>query len=234
MSFTQKGIQCCRTAVLVLSVSIVTCSLSIYSSYTVPVFSLFQQQSSQLDRIVLLEMVQDRRLISTLVAAQASVFCPMFLILTSHQRRSDNDHQPTPAHTPSTSTSTPATTTDTTLGSIVLELFCRLLMPLGLSVSWLFCILFDRKTMAALVTNEQSTTSLWWPLQDLCLFESGDSTSPCLVINMVHTLKYCVVGFLICEISFVLAAFFWRVYHYYYHILRHGSIRLSDDEKSFA
>lgn len=229
MSLTDKGIQWCRAAVLILSISIVTCSLSVYSSYTVPVFSLFQQQASHIDRAVLLEMVQDRRLISTLVAAQASVFCPMFLILTSHQSRSDtnNHHNPTPA------LDTPPATAATTLSSILLRLLCQLLMPLGLSLSWLFCILFDRKTTAALVADEQSAPPLWWPFQDLCLLE-GDPSNPCLVMNTVHTLKYCVVAFLICEALFAFAAFFRRVYRCYYYTRRFGAIRLSDDEKSLA
>ncbi|KAG1444991.1 hypothetical protein G6F56_010076 [Rhizopus delemar] len=72
------------------------------------------------------EMIQDRRLIATLVASQASIFCPLFLLMNTHGENKK----------PST--------------ALVIEQFFQCLMPIGLVISWCFCIGFDRNVKAVL------------------------------------------------------------------------------------
>lgn len=188
-----------RTTVLVLAIVIVAASLSVYSLHTVPIFSLFGgggsgNSSHQHQTTVLLEMVQDRRLISTLVAAQASVFCPLFLLL-NHNRKKENEEQ-------------------SSSSSLALDLVCcHVLMPLGLALSWTFCIMFDRKTMMALMQSgflgEELVTSwtdyMGW--HDMCLLNRNvHGEWPCLAVNVIHGFKYLIVLVLAAEIYMVIAA----------------------------
>lgn len=193
--------------VLVLAIVIVASSLAVYSSHTVPVFSLFSHPVQERESSILLEMIHDRRLISTLVAAQASVFCPLFLLLSGQeaQKKAGMD-----------------------------LLCCHILMPLGLALSWIFCILFDRKTMVAL-PNQHADPSWYdylWPQQDMCLFDRGRDGGEwtCIVVNLIHGLKYVMVAILLLEVGLVLAGLLVRVYWQ-----RTGAIRLpNNDEKDHA
>lgn len=193
-----KSVQWTRIAVLVLAITIVAFSLTVYSSHTTPIFSLFgEKHSVQRDTTFLLEMVQDRRLISTLVAAQASVFCPLFLLLSS------SNHQTQQLKRTTTSSS-----------SFLADLICcHILMPCGLTLSWVFCLMFDRKTMDVLSSTSQllqqqpSELSLWWPFQDMCLLDRSNDSNywPCMVVNTMHGFKYLIVCVLLLEIELVLA-----------------------------
>ena len=171
------GVQWTRTLVLILAIIIVAASLSIYSSHTIPIFSLFAHHSRHDDMAarestILLEMIQDRRLISTLVAAQASVFCPLFLLLTSSRKQEEQE-----LHS----------------SHVAVDLLCcNVLMPFGLALSWIFCILFDRKTMAAMSTAHGYL--------DMCL---GNGWT-CGVVNGIHGLKYLIVLVLLLEIELVI------------------------------
>lgn len=191
------SVQWTRTAVLVMAIIIVAFSLSIYSSHTIPVFSLFsEQQSFERDSTFLLEMVQDRRLISTMVAAQASIFCPLFLLLSSNNQSQHLKH----------------TSSNNNSRSFLADLICsHILMPSGLALSWVFCIMFDRKTMAVLSSQllKQTPQSSWgWgPLQDMCLLDRSDGGNywPCMVVNTMHGCKYLIVCVLLLEIELVIA-----------------------------
>ncbi|KAI9032511.1 hypothetical protein CLU79DRAFT_681425, partial [Phycomyces nitens] len=71
---------------------------------------------------LLQEAVQDKRLISTLVAVQASIMCPFFLLYS----QSEDSERPSAYNT-------------------AVDLVCQFFLPLGLSLSWLFCVMFDHK-----------------------------------------------------------------------------------------
>ncbi|KAG1050542.1 hypothetical protein G6F43_007192 [Rhizopus delemar] len=101
---------------LSLSLTILLVLLSLYD------YSLTSEAVSVHERspvILISQVVLDRRLISTLVASQASIFCSLLVMLID----------------PGTESS-------------VTERVCQVLMPLGLSASWLFSIAFDLKTMS--------------------------------------------------------------------------------------
>ncbi|KAI8139032.1 hypothetical protein BJV82DRAFT_628781 [Fennellomyces sp. T-0311] len=182
-----SGIQWTRTLVLILAILVVAASLSIYSSHTIPIFSLFSRNSHHYshdearESTILLEMIQDRRLISTLVAAQASVFCPLFLLLTSSRRQEEQEMRDS--------------------SRVALDLLCcNVLMPFGLALSWIFCILFDRKTMTAMSTQHQSV----WSFLDMCLLRQDGNEWACGVVNVIHGLKYLIVLVLFLEIELVI------------------------------
>lgn len=107
---------CVRLATLITAVVIVVGSLGFYSNNSTPIN--LNEQDQQNDSTWIVQTITDRRLISTLVAAQASIFCPLFMLLS-----------PSTAHT------------DT-----LIETICQFLMPLGLALSWIFSILFDLKS----------------------------------------------------------------------------------------
>ncbi|KAI7857482.1 hypothetical protein BDC45DRAFT_34348 [Circinella umbellata] len=214
-----SGVHWTRTTVLILAIFIVATSLSIYSTHTIPIFSLFSRYRQQQiaatthhdnrlnahESTILLEMIQDRRLISTLVAAQASVFCPLFLLLTSYskqkqekrqeqEKQQEQDQQQEQEHP----------------RRIALDLvWCHVLMPFGLALSWIFCIAFDRKTMTAILQQQPYINKTWMFLfQDMCLLDQSGSPNQwaCLGINVTHGLKYLIVLILILEIELVIAA----------------------------
>ncbi|KAI9317403.1 hypothetical protein BX666DRAFT_1936933 [Dichotomocladium elegans] len=216
-----------RTAVLVLAIAIVASSLTVYSLHTAPIFSLFlnvkaggsSSSSSSSSRsgissgdrfsngantnaAIMIEMVEDRRLISTLVAAQASVFCPLFLLLTSKSKR--------------------ATT------SAALDLVCcHVLMPFGLALSWIFCILFDRKTMAVVtgIGRHDHWYNYLWPQRDICLLDLRGQW-PCIAVNTIHALKYPIVLVLFVEIALVVAGALVRSCSE-----KRGAIQLAEDDE---
>lgn len=102
-----------RLLCLCLTVLIILLSLINYSSKSKPIY-IHEQDS----RLLVSQAILDRRLISTLVASQASIFCPLFIMLIP------------PSQTIS-----------------ITEKICQVFMPLGLAASWIFAILFDLKTM---------------------------------------------------------------------------------------
>ncbi|KAI8330042.1 hypothetical protein BD560DRAFT_416543 [Blakeslea trispora] len=104
-----------RMTTLVLSIMVVVLSLYIYHTDTRPIFALLDPQRDQ--NALLHDMIENKRLIATLVAAQASIFYPLFLLLNP-QENSEEKHQVT-----------------------VFES----LMPSGLALSWAFCISFEER-----------------------------------------------------------------------------------------
>lgn len=108
---------CVRLATLITAVVIVIGSLGFYSNNSIPIS--LSEQDQQDNNTWIIQTITDRRLISTLVAAQASIFCPLFILLS-----------------PST----------TAYADTLIEMICQFLMPLGLALSWAFSILFDLKS----------------------------------------------------------------------------------------
>ncbi|KAL0089225.1 hypothetical protein J3Q64DRAFT_1607197, partial [Phycomyces blakesleeanus] len=88
-------------------------------------FAIFAEDTQTLSThplTLLQEAVQDRRLISTLVAVQASIVCPFFLLYS----QSEDSERPSAYNT-------------------AINLVFQFFLPLGLSLSWLFCVMFDKK-----------------------------------------------------------------------------------------
>ncbi|KAI8637908.1 hypothetical protein BD408DRAFT_423754 [Parasitella parasitica] len=115
MNRTTTITYCVRLATLITAVVIVIGSLGFYSNNSIPIN--ITEQDQQHDNTWVIQTITDRRLISTLVAAQASIFCPLFVLLTT------------------------ASHADT-----LIENICQFLMPLGLALSWTFSIMFDLKS----------------------------------------------------------------------------------------
>lgn len=110
-----------RLITLVSSILIVIGSLGFYSFNSIPL-RVTETKEHLLDKnnhTWIIQTITDRRLISTLVAAQASIFCPLFILLS-----------------PKTAEITES----------FVEMACQFLMPLGLALSWIFSILFDMKS----------------------------------------------------------------------------------------
>ncbi|KAI8362644.1 hypothetical protein BD560DRAFT_404404 [Blakeslea trispora] len=116
-------LHCVRLLTLVTAVSIVVGSLVFYSSSSIPLEITDDEQIEKIDSTVwIIQTITDRRLISTLVAAQASIFCPLFILLTTN----GNNQGSTQSNRVS-----------------IIEMACQFLMPIGLALSWMFSILFD-------------------------------------------------------------------------------------------
>ncbi|KAI8890749.1 hypothetical protein K501DRAFT_290249 [Backusella circina FSU 941] len=119
---------CTRLASLVMAVTIVIGSLCLYSSHSIPLGVDYASDDEQEGgKMWIIQSITDRRLISTLVAAQASIFCPLFVLLS-----------PTGPFA--------AVQTEAGAASPFVEMICQFLMPLGLALSWAFSIVFDTKT----------------------------------------------------------------------------------------
>lgn len=114
-------LQCTRIFTLITAGVIVLGSLCLYSSHSLPLNITDDNEQGASTWII--QSITDRRLISTLVAAQASIFCPLFILLN-----------------PKSGQEIESST------SCIIEVICQLLMPLGLALSWMFSILFDAKT----------------------------------------------------------------------------------------
>lgn len=174
-----KCITWTRTVTLILSILIVILSLSIYNYTALPILELLQDSSittTVSGSELLHDMIQDRRFIATLVAAQASVFCPLFLLMTTNS--------PLPTKTNRFS--------NTEKYRIVIEQFCYFLMPFGLALSWVFCIIFDRKTEIASLEFEPFG------------YVSNDSSDLWELANyLVDSLKYIIISILVLEIVFI-------------------------------
>lgn len=110
-----------RLITLVSSILIVIGSLAFYSFNSIPlkISATKEQVLDKNNETWIIQTITDRRLISTLVAAQASIFCPLFILLS-----------------PKTAEVTES----------FIEMACQFLMPLGLALSWIFSILFDLKS----------------------------------------------------------------------------------------
>lgn len=190
-----------RSVVLILSIIIVILSLSIYNYDAIPVFLLLEEDASSLvlkGHEIIYDMIQDRRLIATLVAAQASIFCPLFLLMSA-------------------STAIPSvcqTTSD--IWRTVIEQFCQFLMPLGLALSWIFCITFDTRTQAALL--DQNTK-----------FQLDQNHYSALATYIGNSLKYVIIIILLLEVVTIWVSSF--KYASILFISQHQqAIRLHDDD----
>ncbi|KAI8081885.1 uncharacterized protein B0P05DRAFT_538479 [Gilbertella persicaria] len=155
-------LHCVRLMALVTAVSIVVGSLVFYSWNSIPL-EITDDDQLKTDTWTI-QTITDRRLISTLVAAQASIFCPLFVLLT---------------HTETVS---------------LIEMACQFLMPIGLSLSWMFSIMFD----------VMSTDLVG---QSVCL------TEDCILFYFSYSLKYVIVVLFAIETSLVLLGFFLSRQH---------------------
>ncbi|KAG2198433.1 hypothetical protein INT47_009010 [Mucor saturninus] len=194
-----------RSIVLILSIIIVISSLSIYNYDAIPVFLLLEEDASSLvlkGHEIIYDMIQDRRLIATLVAAQASIFCPLFLLMSAS----------------STAPSICQTTAD--IWRTVIEQFCQFLMPLGLALSWIFCITFDTRTQAALMDQNMK-------------FQLDQDHYTALATYIGNSLKYVIIVILLLEVvtiwvsSFKYATILFISHH-------QQAIRLQDDDSMYT
>lgn len=112
---TTTILHCIRLTSLITTIVIVIGSLFLYSSNASPLYVTDNGDS----KAWMIQSITDRRLISTLVAAQASIFCPLFILLNPSGKETE---------------------------ACLIEIVCQWLMPLGLALSWMFSILFDLKT----------------------------------------------------------------------------------------
>ncbi|KAI7901317.1 uncharacterized protein BX663DRAFT_514091 [Cokeromyces recurvatus] len=118
-----SSLQCIRLLILVTAVMIVFGSLSFYSSNSISLPMAAIENKMEDVHTWMIQTISDRRLISTLVASQASIFYPFFILFNPIQKIS------------------------------FIELVCQLLMSCGLSFSWLFSILFDLKSTDLVLDN---------------------------------------------------------------------------------
>lgn len=116
-----------RLATLILSICIVLISLYVYNQYSASIQVLMDP--SLRERDVVYDIILDRRLIATLVASQASIFCQLFLLMNTHGEKQE-----------------PA--------ALMTEQFFQCLMPIGLAISWCFCITFNQRVNTALKTKD--------------------------------------------------------------------------------
>lgn len=234
---TNCYLYCTRSLVLALAIIITSASLCIYSTNTQSLSSLFsnryhhaapiQQASFHTDDTatatsIMIQMIQDRRLISTLVAAQASIFCPLFLLVN----HSSNNKA--------------TSTTATKVVPSIEQLLCQLLMPAGLAISWVFSILFDLKTLSVISHDIPLVPRLYRFLspqtQDMCLFDRSSSQYArhlCAIVNGVHYLKYAMIFILILDFALVLTAALAAYYENAIQEQKEGSIRLVDEEQAY-
>ncbi|KAI8985796.1 hypothetical protein BDB01DRAFT_786354 [Pilobolus umbonatus] len=191
-----------RTITLILSIIVVILSLSIYNNNAIPIFSLLEDTMASTtlkgDQI-LYDMILDRRLIATLVASQASIFCPLFLLMGAN-----------------TGVSQYTVISTQERWRIITEQFCQFLLPLGLALSWIFCVSFDNKTDIALIDQNMSTTF-------------SKYTVKCqLGLYIVAVLKCIIILILLSEVI----AIWLASYRYATLLIRDGQcIHLSDDEE---
>ncbi|KAI9345443.1 hypothetical protein BD770DRAFT_446975 [Pilaira anomala] len=167
-----------RSTVLILSIVIVVLSLGVYNYNAIPVFLLLEDEfepTTILKRHQMIsDMIQDRRLIATLVAAQASIFCPLFLLMSTSSITT---------HLNSIKSQLPTSE----IWRTFIEQFCQFLMPLGLALSWIFCITFDKRTADALLSQD--------------LFQVLDECA--LASYIENSLKYIVISILLLEVIII-------------------------------
>ncbi|ORZ07901.1 hypothetical protein BCR42DRAFT_472094 [Absidia repens] len=209
-------IQWTRKSVVTLSIIIIITSLSQYSKEAIPIFTLLPGTKGAIDadnnenlvnRIHSFgqALIQDRRLIATLVAAQTSIFCPLFLLVGNAATCMNHHHHPSNADQQQQHSSSSVVG----FWKTALDLLCQIIMPLGLAMNWLFCLSFDHKTSqlihvyfptsnaAAIAASTSSPSSIWsfaWSL-------------PCDVsINFLEGLKYLTIMVLGLEMILVCIA----------------------------
>ncbi|KAI9476042.1 MAG: hypothetical protein EXX96DRAFT_575538 [Benjaminiella poitrasii] len=197
-----------RISVLALSICTVVISLIKYNLDTTPILSIFEDIGTvEKSHQIIYDMIQDRNLIATLVAAQASIFCPLFLLLTS----------PLSTYYEYASR-TSFSTAD--IWRIMIEHFCQFLMPVGLFMSWLFCITFDKKTKTALQT-----------MMNPSIYAANDDAYYYVyVIYLITALKYLIILVLLIEVVAVSCSFIKHT-SFLYMTKQQYAIQLSDDEK---
>lgn len=205
-----------RSVVLILSILVVVISLSIYNYNAIPIFSLLEEDATNVvikGHQIIYDMIQDRRLIATLVAAQASIFCPLFLLMSSCNTSTSCFEYITRRTRSSIVLST------TEIWRAIIEQFCQFLMPLGLAMSWMFCITFDQRTEAALID------------QNMMRLKFSEDVNNCiLAIYVADKLKYIIITVLVMEVLAI-----WLSSYKYATILfneqyQHQGIRLDEDD----
>ncbi|KAI8982307.1 hypothetical protein BDF20DRAFT_866167 [Mycotypha africana] len=192
-------LNCLRLISLITAVCIVIGSLGFYSNHSLPlsITTDNDDQPQQLGSITttwIMQTISDRRLISTLVAAQASIFCPLFMLLsqstavTTSMKKSYIEEEDENSEYK-----------DNCSNSSFLEMACQFLMPLGLALSWIFSILFDMKTSEVMQYTSSSNSGV-------CLLQQrGDG---CLLFEFIYGLKYVIVGLFALETLLVTCTFF--------------------------
>ncbi|KAI8379416.1 uncharacterized protein BYT42DRAFT_568713 [Radiomyces spectabilis] len=163
------GILWTRTFTLLSSIGIIIASLSVYSINAIPVASILRAHNH--DHLVVKEMIQDRRLICTLVAAQVSVFCPLYMLVQQHPPR-----------------------------RTILDVICQFFMPIGLALSWIFCILFDRKTALQAAKGTSADWFSWFTAYDVCLQAHGTA---CTMMHLISGFKHAIAAVLIVEVLLI-------------------------------
>ncbi|GAA5807250.1 hypothetical protein MFLAVUS_000606 [Mucor flavus] len=187
-----------RSTVLILSILIVILSLSVYNYNAIPVHLLLEDEIETTinARQIIYDMVQDRRLIAALVAAQASIFCPLLLLMSTSASVVDLK-----AKVPTSE-----------VWRTVVEQFCQFLMPLGLALSWVFCITFDRRTSDSFTSQKN--------LQD------DDQDHYCQLANYIgDSLKYIIIVVLLLEVVII-----WISSFKYASVLSQQEIMLEEGE----
>lgn len=171
-----------RVTSLVTAVLIVIGSLCLYTTNSLPLNTIQQ------DTTWIIQSITDRRLISTLVAAQASIFCPLFILLNPLSTKS-------------------ATSPTESSAAVVcfIEWICQLLMPLGLALSWMFSILFDYKTKD-LVSDDGMDNSM-------CLGQQEQDKMGCALFGIIYGLKYVIIVFFSMESVLVTSHFIISRYY---------------------
>ncbi|CAO3608069.1 unnamed protein product [Cunninghamella blakesleeana] len=169
-----------RMMILVLSVLIMIASLSQYSQDTIPLLTLIHNINDQTYANSIREsIIQDRKLIATLVASQVSIFCPLFLLAGSQTEKikkltfyyiKNNEQQQQKSKVDekmSLLNNNNNNVDDHDTSPFLkgcLDIFCQFLMSIGLAITWIFCISFDQKVEAidssfSMTTDSSSSSS---------------------------------------------------------------------------
>ncbi|CEP15541.1 hypothetical protein [Parasitella parasitica] len=191
---------------------VVILSLSIYNYSAIPMFSLLEEDATNVvikGHQIIYDMIQDRRLIATLVAAQASIFCPLFLLMSSCSTS-------TICHEYVTRRSFIVLSTSEIWRAII-EQFCQFLMPLGLGMSWIFCITFDQRTEAALIDQNMMGLNF--------------AEDQALAAYVANGLKYIVIVVLLMEVLTIwLSSYIYAVILFKAQCQQHGIRLIEGDE----
>ncbi|KAI8986472.1 hypothetical protein BDB01DRAFT_785770 [Pilobolus umbonatus] len=123
MAHIDQYIHYTRLMSLITAISIVIISLCVYSKQSIPLASFYVSDEDDTAHYIIQSII-DRRLIATLVASHASIFCPLFTLLNT-PTKSELEHQ----------------------ASAIVDMLCQAVVPLGLALSWMFSILFDSRTI---------------------------------------------------------------------------------------
>ncbi|KAI9309422.1 hypothetical protein BJ944DRAFT_258550 [Cunninghamella echinulata] len=153
-----------RMGILILSIFVMIASLNRYSQDSIPLLSLLHHSINKkhVDDVAQ-SIIQDRRLIATLVACQASIFCPLFLLagnqmekikklsyscsIHNNNNNIDNENRNEKGNNHQQSAQS-STSSSTFFLKGCIDIFCQFLMSVGLAITWMFCISFDQKIQA--------------------------------------------------------------------------------------